>query len=345
MESASQLLRIVEKFQEPLKKSILFNIQKVLETEQDKLFTKAKADPSKKLTLADFERAVKPFLNSIESGRPTSSEPKWKKVLSKSKGKYYYFNSSTGTSVWEPPADYIEPPASNPHIQNAARTATKQKKPVAVFICGPAGAGKSSFVKMVHASLSGPVIIANVDAVLENLVPWDTESDEALKEIYRRVTSYFYFDVLFPVFCQSKHPLIVEGTCRDVASTKRTLLKPLVDANYYTVFCILEVSKETAWARVEQRQTAGETKRVLTKPVVNTIHNNFQRAKPSYMGLGDELFVFNNDGGAITKIFERGAGAAGGVGGTTAGGGKTRRKHRMKKLNKTHARSRRPYKL
>jgi predicted ABC-type ATPase len=303
--SSSQLLRILDKFSEPFKQTILFNIGKVLQTEQGKLFKKAAADSSKQLTLADLELAVKANLDILETGKNTRPDPsKWKKVLSRTTGRIYYFDSSTGTSTWEPPAEYVEP---NPDIQKAAETASTQKKPLAIVLCGPAGSGKSSFVKMVHASVSGPTLMANVDVVLENLRPWNNESDPVLKEIYRKITSYFYFDVLFPIFSKSNLTLIVESTCRDVKSTKDSLLKPLTDGNYYIVLCLLEVSKETAWARVEKRQTARETKRLFTKNIVNTIYNNFQKAKVEYMELGNELFVFNNNEGVMKKIFDRGA--------------------------------------
>ncbi len=179
----------------------------------------------------------------------------------------------------------------------------RPQQPIAIFMCGPAGSGKSTIRQQVirdHGIEPDNVIIADPDEIIRTFEQWN--SPGRMKCHY--ASSYILYDILMPFFAQSGYHIVFDTTCRDVKFTEYHM-KALKKANYYISLTEVYISKKTALKRVAEREK--QNVRIVPREFVELIYDQFMKAAKAYMKTKeiDEIRLFNNEGSSAIMVYHR----------------------------------------
>lgn len=187
--------------------------------------------------------------------------------------------------------------------QPLVKAAPKPEKPLAIFMCGPAGSGKTtvrgSLLEDLRIDINN-IIIADPDEIIKAFEQWN--SPGRMKCHY--AASFILYDILMPIFATSGYHLVFDTTCRNVKFTSE-FIKLLKKNGYYIIMNEVYVSKKTALKRTDERGQI--TERVVPREFVEMIYDEFMKAAKAYMTMKeiDEIRLFNNEGSSATLVYHR----------------------------------------
>ncbi len=183
------------------------------------------------------------------------------------------------------------------------KSAPKPEQPLAIFMCGPAGSGKTTIRGPLLEDLGiddDNIIKADPDEIIQSFEQWKGPG----RMQCHSASSYILYDILMPIFAASGYHVVFDTTCRDVGFAEK-FMRLLKKHGYYIIMSSVYVSKKTALKRTEERGRISG--RVVPRQFVELIYDQFMKAAKQYMKTKeiDEIRLFNNEGSSAIMIFHR----------------------------------------
>lgn len=158
----------------------------------------------------------------------------------------------------------------------------KSKHKVALFLCGTAGSGKTSSLQHIlrDVKLTTTYVYINVDLFRD------------------KVKNYYDVQELAYRAMKDGYSIVWDKTCRNTGDTMREI-QEFKKHGYRTITAMLYVSLNTALDRVSKRTT-----QEVPEDVVRSIFRELSKKAERYMGIADEVFLYNNEH-TLTLLFHR----------------------------------------
>ncbi len=187
-------------------------------------------------------------------------------------------------------------------------------KPVAIIMCGPVGAGKTTIKGNILEELGikqDDTIFAEPDAILATLKQW---MNPATKLKCQKTSGQILYKFLLEYLAATRHHIVYDTTCRAIGNTMDAI-EYFARNGYYVVLAEIYVSLSTSQARVRGRYNAAteKNKRYIDPKEVEYIYREFSKKASAYFEKKidgkpvriNELRLYNNEGNVPALLYKR----------------------------------------
>jgi len=228
--------------------------------------------------------------------------PQWKRLLQKAKLEECNIGINEIFSI----VNAIAPPL--------VKGLAPPSKPIALVMCGPAGAGKTTIKSQIFGELGitpEQTILAEPDAILAALEQW---KNPVTKAKCQKTSGQLLYKFLLERLAKTKHHIVYDTICRGIGNTMDAI-NLFARNGYYVILSEVYVPLDVIQRRVRKRyNNAAETNKRFIEPAeVQRMYEEFSGKASVYFGRTfkgepvriNELRLYNNEGDEPLLLYKR----------------------------------------
>lgn len=187
-------------------------------------------------------------------------------------------------------------------------------KPIAVIMCGPAGAGKTTIKSQILSDYgigAEQTILAEPDAILAALEQW---KNPLTKTKCQKTSGQLLYKFLLERLAATKHHIVYDTICRGIGNTMDAI-NLFAKNGYYVILAEVYLPLEEVQRRVRKRynNAAEANKRFIEPAEVDRMYTEFAAKASVYFGKTfkgepvriNELRLYNNEGTEPLLLYKR----------------------------------------